>query len=67
MTSQLLKRLRFLMKDKNFLLQEEPLKAYIIPSSDSHGSRYNYNKKDKRLAFITKFTGLLIFVIVTIA
>jgi len=49
------------MKDKNILLHGDQLEAYIIPSSDSHGNEYlnEKNEKDKRRAFITKFTGFI--------
>ena len=54
-TSKLLTKLRSLMLDKS-LFNGNLLEAYIIPSSDSHGSEY-LCEKDKRRQFISNFTG----------
>ncbi len=54
-TSKLLTKLRSLMSDKS-LFNGNLLEAYIIPSSDSHGSEY-LCEKDKRRQFISNFTG----------
>ncbi len=44
------------MKEKSLLLKGDKLEAYIVPSSDAHGSEY-LNDKDKRRSFISGFTG----------
>ena len=54
-TTKLLSKLRVLMKDKS-LLNGVELEAYIVPSSDAHGSEY-LAEKDKRRSFISGFTG----------
>ncbi len=54
-TTKILTRLRHLMQDAG-LFGGKCLEAYIIPSSDSHGSEYP-NPKDKRRQFISGFTG----------
>ena len=54
-TTKILTRLRSLMRDAG-LFNGKHLEAYIIPSSDSHGSEYP-NPKDKRRQFISGFTG----------
>jgi len=46
------------MKDQSILLRGDKLQAYIVPSSDAHGSEY-LNDKDKRRSFITGFTGYI--------
>jgi Xaa-Pro aminopeptidase len=48
-TTRILSELRNLMRNK-------AVQAYIIPSSDAHGSEY-LSEKDKRRQFITGFTG----------
>lgn len=53
-SGQLLKRLRILMKNSHYV--SEPIQAYIIPSSDAHGSEY-IAPCDARRAFISGFTG----------
>ncbi|KAI7815714.1 Xaa-Pro APN2 [Rhyzopertha dominica] len=53
-TSSLLKQLRALMKDINYV--PEPLQAYIIPSGDAHNSEY-LAKSEARRAYISGFTG----------
>ncbi len=56
-TTHLLRRLRSLMKQRDIIPSNiNNLSAYIIPSSDSHGSEY-LNEKDKRRSFMTNFTG----------
>ena len=54
-TTKILTKLRSLMRDKS-LFNGQQLEAYIIPSSDSHGSEY-LCEKDKRRQFISGFTG----------
>ena len=54
-TTKSLTRLRHLMRDTS-LFNGKHLEAYIIPSSDSHGSEY-LCEKDKRRQFISGFTG----------
>lgn len=54
-TSKLLSKLRILMKDVS-LLEGRTIQAYIIPSSDAHGSEY-LCERDKRRQFISGFTG----------
>jgi Xaa-Pro aminopeptidase len=56
MTTKFLNKLRCLMKEKSLLLKGDKLEAYIVPSSDAHGSEY-LNDKDKRRSFISGFTG----------
>ena len=51
-TTKLITKLRTLMKNVN----GKEISAYIIPSSDAHGSEY-LNEKDKRRQFISGFTG----------
>ncbi len=51
-TTKLVSKLRSLMKNVN----GKELAAYIIPSSDAHGSEY-LSEKDKRRQFISGFTG----------
>jgi Xaa-Pro aminopeptidase len=53
-TSKLLSKLRVLMRESR--LTPRGLDAYIIPSSDAHGSEY-LAAVDRRRAFITGFTG----------
>ena len=53
-TTRILSELRNLMK--NFKIEGKSIQAYIIPSSDAHGSEY-LSEKDKRRQFITGFTG----------
>lgn len=54
-TTKLLLKLRLLMKDSQ-LFNGKQLSAYIIPSSDAHGSEY-LSAKDKRREFISGFSG----------
>ena len=54
-TTKLLAKLRTFMKDAS-LLNGHEIAAYIIPSSDAHGSEY-LCEKDKRRQFISGFTG----------
>jgi hypothetical protein len=54
-TTKLLEKLRVLMRQNDVLFGNQ-LEAYIIPSSDAHGSEY-LSEKDRRRAFITGFTG----------
>jgi Xaa-Pro aminopeptidase len=54
-TTKLLLKLRSLMKDTQ-LFNGKKLDAYIIPSSDAHGSEY-LSEKDKRREFISGFSG----------
>jgi Xaa-Pro aminopeptidase len=54
-TTKLLLKLRSLMKDTQ-LYNGKQLSAYIIPSSDAHGSEY-LSDKDKRREFISGFSG----------
>lgn len=56
MTTKYLTRLRCLMKDKSVLNKGEKLDAYILPSSDAHGSEY-LTENDKRRGFLSGFTG----------
>lgn len=51
-----LSKLRSLMNNQSLLLNGRKLEAYIVPSSDSHGSEY-LCEKDKRRAFLSGFTG----------
>ncbi|XP_026292242.1 xaa-Pro aminopeptidase 1 [Frankliniella occidentalis] len=53
-TSQLLEKLRALMKNTKYV--QEPIHAYIVPSEDRHQSEY-IAECDRRRAFITGFTG----------
>ena len=55
-TTELLRRLRKLMRDPSINSAGEILNAYIIPSCDAHNSEY-LASKDERRAFITGFTG----------
>ena len=55
-TSELLRRLRKLMRDPSINSSGEILNAYIIPSCDAHNSEY-LASRDERRAFITGFTG----------
>ena len=54
-TTKLLIRLRALMNDAQ-LLNGKRIQAYIVPSSDAHGSEY-LNPKHKYREFISGFTG----------
>ncbi|RWS28994.1 aminopeptidase-like protein, partial [Leptotrombidium deliense] len=62
-TGQLLKKLRDLMKNSNYV--SEAIQAYIIPSFDAHQSEYISNS-DRRLAFISGFTGSAGTVVITL-
>ncbi|XP_076035490.1 aminopeptidase P isoform X2 [Oratosquilla oratoria] len=53
-TSQLLKQLRLLMHDHNYVPQT--IHAYVVPSGDAHQSEY-IAPCDERRAFICGFTG----------
>jgi len=53
-TGQILKRLRCLMKNSSYV--SDPVQAYIVPSSDAHGSEY-IAACDARRAFISGFDG----------
>ncbi|KAF0307274.1 Xaa-Pro aminopeptidase 1 [Amphibalanus amphitrite] len=53
-TTHLLKQLRAFMKNTKYVSEE--LHAYIVPSSDAHGSEY-LAACDERRAFLTGFTG----------
>ena len=53
-TTRILGELRNLMK--NLKIDGKAVQAYIIPSSDAHGSEY-LSEKDKRRQFISGFTG----------
>ena len=53
-SSQLVRKLRQLMKNLNYV--PEPIQAYIIPSCDAHQSEYIADC-DKRRQFLTNFTG----------
>ncbi|XP_046442991.1 xaa-Pro aminopeptidase 1-like [Daphnia pulex] len=53
-TTQILKRLRSLMKDTTFVT--EAIQAYIVPSGDAHQSEYLADS-DQRRAFVSGFTG----------
>ena len=55
-TTKLLTKLRGLMRRPDLVARESCLEAYIIPSSDAHGSEY-LRDTDQRRAFITGFTG----------
>ena len=55
-TTELLRRLRKLMRDPSVNSAGEILNAYIIPSCDAHNSEY-LATRDERRAFITGFTG----------
>lgn len=54
-TSEILRRLRQLMRDPKYTGAEK-LSAYIVPSSDAHNSEY-LAEHDKRRAFVSGFTG----------
>jgi Xaa-Pro aminopeptidase len=54
-TTKLLSKLRVLMKDAS-ILNGAQLSAYIVPSSDAHGSEY-LSEKDQRRKFISGFSG----------
>jgi hypothetical protein len=54
-TTKVLNRLRNLMKDSS-RFDGKSLLAYIIPSSDAHGSEY-ICECDKRRQFISGFSG----------
>ena len=53
-STKILAELRNLMR--NVKVDGKAIQAYIIPSSDAHGSEY-LSEKDKRRQFITGFTG----------
>ncbi|GFT80985.1 xaa-Pro aminopeptidase 1 [Nephila pilipes] len=53
-TTALLKKLRDVMKNTNYVCQN--LQAYVIPSCDAHQSEY-IEACDQRRAFISGFTG----------
>ena len=55
-TTELLRRLRKLMRDPSTNSAGEILNAYIVPSCDAHNSEY-LASRDERRAFITGFTG----------
>ena len=55
-TTEVLRRLRKLMRDPSVNSAGEILNAYIIPSCDAHNSEY-LASRDERRAFITGFTG----------
>ena len=56
LTTELLRRIRKLMRDPSVNSAGEILNAYIIPSSDAHNSEY-LASRDERRAFITGFSG----------
>jgi Xaa-Pro aminopeptidase len=54
-TTKILNKLRVLMKDTT-IINGTQLSAYIITSSDAHGSEY-LSEKDQRRKFISGFSG----------
>lgn len=63
-TTSVLKHLRLLMQDTKYV--QEPLSAYIIPTSDSHNNEY-LAPSDARRAYISGFTGSAGTAVVTIS